>query len=120
VERLNTGLDKKLTLIAAPAGFGKTTLVVDWIKQIDLPAAWLSLNEADNNLPRFLIYLAAALQQVDDIYRTIQPDPGRSKFPADRGAGYLEGQHPYRIQPSGRSRTGINGRARFDPLDWGV
>jgi LuxR family maltose regulon positive regulatory protein len=66
VERLNTGLDKKLTLIAAPAGFGKTTLVVDWLKQIDIPAAWLSLDEADNDLPRFLVYLAAAFQQVDE------------------------------------------------------
>ena len=66
VELLNTGLDKELTLIAAPAGFGKTTLVVDWLKQIDLPAAWLSLDEADNDLPRFLAYLAAAFQQVDE------------------------------------------------------
>jgi len=40
--------------------------VVDWLKQIDLPAAWLSLDEADNDLPRFLAYLAAAFQQVDE------------------------------------------------------
>jgi LuxR family maltose regulon positive regulatory protein len=66
VELLNTELDKKLTLIAAPAGFGKTTLVVEWLKQIDLPAAWLSLDEADNDLLRFLAYLAAAFQQVDE------------------------------------------------------
>jgi LuxR family maltose regulon positive regulatory protein len=66
VEQLNTGLDKKLTLISAPAGFGKTTLIVDWLKQIDLPAAWLSLDEADNDLLRFLTYLAAALQRVDE------------------------------------------------------
>lgn len=39
VERLNTGLDKKLTLVSALVGFGKTTLVVDWLKQIDLPVA---------------------------------------------------------------------------------
>jgi len=54
VERLNTGLDKKLTLFTAPAGFGKTTLVVDCLEQIDLPASWLSLDEAVNDLPRFL------------------------------------------------------------------
>ena len=66
VELLNAGLDKKLTLITAPAGFGKTTLVVAWLKQIHLPAAWLSLDEADNDLPRFLTYLAAALQRVDE------------------------------------------------------
>jgi LuxR family transcriptional regulator, maltose regulon positive regulatory protein len=68
VQVLNEGLSTKrrLTLISAPAGFGKTTLVVDWLKQIDLPVAWLSLEEADNNLPRFLTYLAAAFQQVDE------------------------------------------------------
>jgi LuxR family maltose regulon positive regulatory protein len=65
---LNEGLstNRKLTLVSAPAGFGKTTLVVAWLKQIDLPAAWLSLDEADNDLPRFLAYLAAAFQQVDE------------------------------------------------------
>jgi len=68
IQLLNAGLytKRKLTLISAPAGFGKTTLVVDWLKQIDLPAAWLSLDEADNDLPRFLAYLAAAFQQVDE------------------------------------------------------
>jgi LuxR family maltose regulon positive regulatory protein len=68
VQLLNEGLHTKgkLTLVSAPAGFGKTTLVVDWLKQIDLPAAWLSLDEADNDLPRFLAYLAAAFQQVDE------------------------------------------------------
>ncbi len=65
---LNEGLQMKrrLTLVSAPAGFGKTTLVVAWLKQIDIPAAWLSLDEADNDLPRFLAYLAAAFQQVDE------------------------------------------------------
>jgi len=51
-------------VISAPAGFGKTTLVISSFRQIDVPAAWLSLDEADNDLPRFLIYLAAAFQQV--------------------------------------------------------
>jgi LuxR family transcriptional regulator, maltose regulon positive regulatory protein len=66
LERLNSGLDKKLTLVAAPAGFGKTTLVAAWIKQFNLPAAWLSLDDADNDLQRFLTYLTAALQIVDE------------------------------------------------------
>ena len=68
IQFLNEGLrmKRKLTLVSAPAGFGKTTLVVAWLKQIDLPAAWLSLDEADNDLPRFLAYLAAAFQQVDE------------------------------------------------------
>jgi LuxR family maltose regulon positive regulatory protein len=65
---LNAGLHarRKLTLVSAPAGFGKTTLVVAWLQQAGLPVAWLSLDEADNDLPRFLAYLAAALQQVDE------------------------------------------------------
>ena len=48
VQLLNEGqcTKRKQTLVSAPAGFGKTTLVVDWLKQIDLPAAWLSLDEA--------------------------------------------------------------------------
>jgi LuxR family maltose regulon positive regulatory protein len=75
---LNDGLHTKrrLTLVSAPAGFGKTTLVVDWLKQLDTPAAWLSLDEADNDLPRFLTYLAAAFQQVHrdhaDLLSTLQ------------------------------------------------
>src|SRR5262245_16071113 len=68
VQLLNEGLsaNRRLTLVSAPAGFGKTTLVVDWLRQIDCSAAWLSLEEADNDLPRFLGYLAAAFQQVDE------------------------------------------------------
>src|SRR5262245_16536040 len=68
IQFLNEGLvnKRKLTLVSAPAGFGKTTLVVDWLKQIDVPAAWLSLEEADNDPPRFLAYLGAAMQQVDE------------------------------------------------------
>ena len=68
IQVLNEGLQmkKRLTLVSAPAGFGKTTLMVDWLKQIDVPVAWLSLDEADSDLPRFLAYLAAAFQQVNE------------------------------------------------------
>jgi LuxR family maltose regulon positive regulatory protein len=64
VERLNNGLGRKLTLVSASAGFGKTTVVSDWLHQSKLPVAWLSLDEADNDPIRFLTYLAAALQTV--------------------------------------------------------
>jgi LuxR family maltose regulon positive regulatory protein len=64
VERLNEGLHRKLTLISAPAGFGKTTLVSEWISNCGRPVAWLSLDEGDNNPTRFLIYLVAALQTI--------------------------------------------------------
>ncbi len=62
IERLNEGLHRKLTLISAPAGFGKTTLVSEWVLGCQRPAAWLSLDEGDNDPTRFLTYLVAALQ----------------------------------------------------------
>ncbi|MEZ4726191.1 MAG: hypothetical protein R3E79_03545 [Caldilineaceae bacterium] len=89
IERLNDGLDGKLTLISAPAGFGKTTLVSSWIADLRLPlllqdirvnrqsaivnrqskignlVAWLSLDEEDGDPTRFLAYVIAALQTID-------------------------------------------------------
>ena len=62
IERLNEGLHGKLTLISAPAGFGKTTLVGEWLATGERPAAWLSLDEGDSDPTRFLAYLVAALQ----------------------------------------------------------
>jgi LuxR family maltose regulon positive regulatory protein len=62
--RLNDGLPRKLTLISAPPGFGKTTLLSEWIAQLDSPVAWLSLDETDNDLTHFLGYLVAAMQTV--------------------------------------------------------
>ena len=53
---------RKLTLISAPAGFGKTTLVSSWIEGNNIPAAWISLDEGDGDPDRFLTYLVAALQ----------------------------------------------------------
>ena len=64
LERLNEGLHRKLTLIAAPAGFGKTTLVSEWVAFIERPTAWLSLDEGENDPTRFLAYLVAALQTI--------------------------------------------------------
>jgi LuxR family maltose regulon positive regulatory protein len=60
--RLNEGLAQKLTLLSAPAGFGKTQLVAEWIRQSGVPAAWLSLDENDNDPTRFWTYVIAALQ----------------------------------------------------------
>ncbi len=66
IERLNEGLSAscKLTLISAPAGFGKTTLVCEWVAGCDQKVAWLSLDEGDNDLAGFLTYLIAALQTI--------------------------------------------------------
>jgi LuxR family maltose regulon positive regulatory protein len=57
-------LGHKLTLISAPAGFGKSTLVSEWIASCGRPVAWLSLDESDNDLARFLVYLIHALQRI--------------------------------------------------------
>jgi LuxR family maltose regulon positive regulatory protein len=62
---LDTGLNGKLTLVSAPAGFGKTTVVSEWIRDCGHPTAWLSLDKNDNDPSRFLIYLIAALQSID-------------------------------------------------------
>src|SRR3989440_1322230 len=69
IERLNEGLQRKLTLIAAPAGFGKTTLVSAWVADCDRQVAWLSLDEGESDPTLFLTYLVAAL-------RTIAPTIG--------------------------------------------
>ena len=51
---LDEGLNRKVTLVSAPAGFGKTVLLSEWINQRDFPAAWVPLDEGDNDLARFL------------------------------------------------------------------
>jgi len=66
IARLNEGFSagRKLTLISAPAGFGKTTLVSEWIADCGRPVGWLSLDEGDTNPARFLSYLVTALQLI--------------------------------------------------------
>ncbi len=64
IERLNEGLHRKLILLSAPAGFGKSTLLSEWTLGLGRPVAWLSLDEGDNDPARFLAYLVAALQTI--------------------------------------------------------
>ncbi len=64
LDKLDGAREAKLTLISAPAGYGKTTLLSTWARERDLPAAWLSLDADDNDPARFLIYVATALQAI--------------------------------------------------------
>jgi LuxR family maltose regulon positive regulatory protein len=90
VARLNEGLhlDRRLTLVSAPAGFGKTTLVAQWVRQLAATEnppriAWLSLDSGEGDVARFLAYVIAALQRAGiDIqtglltaFQTPQPPP---------------------------------------------
>jgi LuxR family maltose regulon positive regulatory protein len=91
IRRLDEGLQEghRLILVSAPAGYGKTTLVTEWLRGIQdagdaAPAvSWLSLDEADSDPARFLSYLIAALQMVDPaigqtaqaMLRSPQPPP---------------------------------------------
>jgi LuxR family maltose regulon positive regulatory protein len=78
--RLDAGLSRKLTLVSAPAGFGKTTLLSEWVycrggaippsQKSEIISAWLSLDEEDNDPTRFLAYLIAALQTIPSLNAT--------------------------------------------------
>jgi LuxR family maltose regulon positive regulatory protein len=59
------GFSRKLTLVSAPAGYGKTTLVAQWLQQEGIPVAWVSLDEGDNDPARYFAYLIASIQQID-------------------------------------------------------
>ena len=63
-EKLNSGLSRKLILVSAPAGYGKTTLLSDWIIQNKIPAAWLSLDNGDNDPAVFLSYVISGIQSI--------------------------------------------------------
>ena len=64
MKRLDEGLNSKLTVISAPAGYGKTTLVSAWASECECPVAWLSLDDEDNDPVRFLTYVITAVQTI--------------------------------------------------------
>lgn len=89
-ERLTKGLYRKLTLISAPAGYGKTTLVCEWLAGCGRPAAWLSLEEGDKELAQFITCLVVSLQTLENkigegvlaMLQTPQPPPTESLLTA--------------------------------------
>ena len=64
IDELNRGLDRPLTLVTAPAGYGKTILVSSWLNNCERPSAWLSLDETIDDLGVFLAYFVTAIQTV--------------------------------------------------------
>ena len=96
-ERLTAGLHRKLTLVSAPAGFGKTTLISEWVQAMSsidaiggktppIAVAWLSLDKNDSNPTRFLSYLIAAL-------RTVKADMAKGML------GLLQSPQPIPTEP---------------------
>lgn len=65
IDKLVSGINRnnKLTLVSAPAGYGKTTLVVEFLNSINLVSTWISLDDGDNDLTRFYSYLISALKK---------------------------------------------------------
>jgi LuxR family maltose regulon positive regulatory protein len=105
VERLSAASRRRLTVVAAPAGFGKTTAVAAWIAAEAPPVAWLALDEADNALDRFLLHLIGAL---------------RARWP-EVGAGALAGLERQPLRPAAVLGSLLNeladGEARTLVLD---
>ena len=90
IELLRAGLERRLTLVSAPAGFGKTTLLAEWTLQSPHCVTWLSLEEGDNDPTRFWTYFTAALQRLQpdigayalSLLQSAQPAPMRSVITA--------------------------------------
>src|SRR3954447_19060384 len=65
ISLLNGESDRRLTLILAPAGYGKSTLVAQWLAELGLPYSWVSLEKSDDNPHAFFSLVVAALQTID-------------------------------------------------------
>ena len=69
VAKMNEGLERRLTLVSAPAGFGKSTMLIEWSRTTGNKVTWLSIDESDNDLKRFFIYLVLAIQKINPIIK---------------------------------------------------
>jgi LuxR family maltose regulon positive regulatory protein len=82
-QKLADGLTRRLTLVSAPPGFGKTTLVAEYLHSANRPYGWLLLDEGDNDPARFIAYLLAMLNQTHPgIGQDIQPILGAPQMPS--------------------------------------
>jgi LuxR family maltose regulon positive regulatory protein len=81
IQQLEQGRQRALTLLSAPVGFGKSTLLSDWLASRAIPVAWLSLEPQDNEPVRFLSYLLAALQTYDPHLGTTRQVPHHPLHP---------------------------------------
>lgn len=83
IRKLNTGQHCKVTLVSAPAGYGKTTLISDWIEYSGSRACWITLDESDNDFGHFLAYLITSLGSigidVDEQIMTLIRSPGQNQ-----------------------------------------
>lgn len=75
IGKLDKGLAGKVTIVSAPAGFGKTSVIAAWLAQMQRPLGWISLDEEDNDPHRFFAYLVAALTPVAEGVELFQPAP---------------------------------------------
>jgi len=64
-EKLDEGLDRKLILVSATAGYGKTTLLCDWLSYCKVPVTWFSIDDRDNDPVEFLTILISGIQSID-------------------------------------------------------
>lgn len=103
--QLQLGIQRPFTLIAAPAGFGKTTILSIWLENAPISAAWVSLESGDDDLIQFWLYVFTALERV-------HPGSGASAL------ALLQGSDPQRLPPIETILTiWINGLAALPHLE---
>jgi LuxR family maltose regulon positive regulatory protein len=84
-KKLEAGIGLPLTLVCAPAGYGKSTSISQWLESSDQASAWVSLDDSDSDLRNFLRYLVAAIQTIDaESCQTISEDLGMERLPSTR------------------------------------
>ncbi len=91
IDKLENGKDKKLTLVSAPAGYGKSTIISQWIDQCNLSFSWYSLDKSDNDIVTFMRYIIAGIQSNHKNFgdRALKLLESSSNFSFDSVATYI-------------------------------